>query len=448
MASTSLENLLLPSGSTLCTLPTRTPPDNSPTFESLVPASPIQVMSCRTSQEQSHPKPVANESAKLAHPELQSFRMRLSVRQPSAGEEISSKLVYKPRPDTSAATQPAASAGIGLIKNPFDSTSHEKYSSHVLPHESILATNSTVEAEIASNKLVTSEKRQQFEQLQIQTNQKENQTGHVPKIAAFIGSNSSEEIKNRTIDCDTNPETRSQGGEPLAGNCSGSKKKVRWLQIQDYCNYTLEQKYSTSSMKDLSHSPAGTEAQKLPQLPLDLICEDAGQQANMSPTAKVSPISDNTSSVFTLDAQCDENRTRVSPVKLCVIDNDDNRSRQSGTTSQKTPRAGILKNKARMISTAKEDQTSNLSILSESASRDNESQLAWNKCDKRIESTHVHTVGKMQDVQTISEQCSSDEACSDSSSSKSPRPAKDYFLIGALMLFSLSIVLWEIIGSQ
>lgn len=419
MHSTSLENVLS-SSATLCTAQSRDRLAKCTTLDSLIPPSPRQDTSVRSSAS-IHQMPCVPQPAKqpLLEPHI---RINLSMRQPSVGEEISNPIVH---------SNPSATQIAVILDWNSCIQVRELQNQKPDPQTGITKANSTIEVGANSKHQKTSEQRP----LELANGQLlEEETSSIkitpPQTAAlFSGSNSADNLKLMNTEFETNPETKSQCAESHA---SGSKKKVRWLQIQDFCDYTLEQKYS-GSMKELSST------QEAPHTSVT----KSSVEANWSPIAKISPLSDQTGYVFTLGAQEDPNKPRV-----CPIDNEDNRSRLSGTASQKTPRAGILKNKFRAVHVAKEDQTSNFSILSGSASRDNCSHLASEVSDKMAAKTREPEQARTKGVPSISEQDSSEESCAESSAGRSQKSARDIVLIGALVFFSVGILLWELAAAQ
>lgn len=423
MHSTSLEKVLS-SSATLCTAQSRDRLAKCTTLDSLIAPSPRQDTGVRSSAS-IHQMPCVPEQAKqplLAQLEPQ-IRICLSTRQPSAGEEISNQIVHTNNPEPRLAVVLDWNTCLQVREQ-----QHQKLGSPI----TVTKANSTIEVEASNKDQVASEKRNQTQTEvsgEFVEEQKFNLKVKPPQNAAlFSSSNSSDNLRLMNTEFDTHPETKSQCAESHA---SGSKKKVRWLQIQDICEYSLEQKYS-GSMKELSVSQ---------EAPATSAAHGSADVNNWSPIAKISPLSDQTGYVFSLGAQDDPNKPRV-----CPLDNEDNRSRLSGTASQKTPRAGILKNKTRAVYVAKEDQTSNFSILSGSASRDNGSHLASETSDKLARQKQENS--KPRVIPSVSEQGSSEGSCVDSSVARSHKSARDIALIGTLVFFSVGILLWELLASQ
>lgn len=426
MASTSLDNLAT-SSSTLCTESSHCRLPKALTLDSLLgqntPAEPEKI------------KPVMQYLAPPVQREQYHSRTDLSCRQLSVGEEISTTLVYNP----SAATGLVPLDTLRATNPLFSKHATETVRFEVLPPpvEHKPSTNSASPAVDEKN---PSDKKQSAEFNSLIASSFD-QIGKNQQAAMYSSSNSSETMNHHKLDTNKNPETKSEERESLALQQSGSKKKVRWLQIHDFCNYTLEQKYS-GSLKELSVAVREADA----CIPTDCLDGDASTklQTVSTPTPKISPSSDHTGSVFSLQENLQQSPARVSPSKACLLEIDEIRSRHSGTTSQRTPRAGILKNKARVGGLAREDQTS---AFSQSASRDNVSQLASEISEPANRPVRARKPEVSTEVPTILEQGDEDSPL-DNTCSLATRSSKDFALIGALVFFACAIFLWEACATQ
>ena len=433
MASTSLDNLAT-SSSTLCTESSRCRLPKAQTLDSLLGQSP-QV-------EPEQIKPAMQYLAPPVQREQYHPRTDLSCRQLSAGEEISTSLVYKP----SAA---AALVPLDTLRdtNPtFSKNGTETVHFAVLPPQ-VEKKPSTNSASSAVDENNASVKKQLVEVNSKIVVGNFDQMGKHQQTAMYSSSNSSETMNHHKLDIskDPNPETNPEQRDSLALQQSGSKKKVRWLQIHDFCNYTLEQKYS-GSLKELSVALRESDTGVVAADCLDGNTSTKPQTVS-TPTPKISPSSDHTGSVFSLQENVQHSPARVSPSKACLLEIEETRSRHSGTTSQRTPRAGILKNKVRVGCLAREDQTSAFSQLSQSASRDNVSQLASEISEPTNRPVRLRKPEVSTEVPTIMEQGDEDSPL-DNTSSKANRSSKDFALIGALVFFACAIFLWEALAAQ
>lgn len=430
MPSTSLDNLAT-SSSTLCTESSRCRLPKAQTLDSLLgqntPAEPEQI------------KPAMQYLAPPVQREQYHPRTDLSCRQLSAGEEISTSLVYKP----SAATTLVPLDTLRATNTLFSKHGTETVRFEVLPPP-VEYKPSTNSASPAVDEKDPSDKKQSVEVNSLIAVGSFDQKSKHQQAAMYSSSNSSENMNHHKLDANKNPETKSEVRESLALQQSGSKKKVRWLQIHDFCNYTLEQKYS-GSLKELPVAVGEADA----CIPTDYLDGDASTklQTVSTPTPKISPSSDHTGSVFSLQENLQQSPARVSPSKASLLEIEETRSRHSGTTSQRTPRAGILKNKARAGGLAREDQTSAFSQLSQSASRDNVSQLASEISEPANRPARARKPEVSTEVSTILEQGDEDSPL-DNTRSKATRSSKDFALIGALVFFACAIFLWEACAAQ
>lgn len=426
MASTSLDNLAT-SSSTLCTESSRSRLPKAQTLDSLLGQTP-----------QAEPRALQSTTQYLAppvsHQEQQTLSTRLSCRQPSAGEEISTRLVY-PSDATNLLRSDNLRASDYFLTNCGKEAVHCEALKAEVEHK--LSTNSaTPEAQDRNHLEIQRSREVDSRTMADHLDQKIK----YPQAAMNSGSNSSDYSLQFELEAGKILETKSHDKEVVATHQSASKKKVRWLQIHDFCNYTLEQKYS-GSLKELS---VGTRE-------LSSDCLDAEtstkQQTVSTPTPNISPNSDNTGSVFSLQENVQQSPARVSPSKGCLWEIEETRSRQSGTTSQRTPRAGILKNKTRGSAGPKEDQTSGLSQLSGSASRDNFSQVASEISEpatKPVRSRKPELVAEVPAILELGDEDSPLEKCSDPPN----RSSKDVVLIGALVFFAFAILIWEACATQ
>lgn len=430
MASTSLDNLAT-SSSTLCTESSRCRLPKAQTLDSLLgqttPSEPEQI------------KPGMQYLAPPVQREQYHSRTDLSCRQLSAGEEISTSLVYKPYAATNLLPLDSLKASNNLFsKNGTETVRFEVFPPEVEHKTSTNSANPAVDEKNPSEMKRSAEVNNQtavgiFDKI-----------GKLQQTAMYSSSNSSEYINHHKLDTNKNPEIKYEQSESLTLQQSGSKKKVRWLQIHDFCNYTLEQKYS-GSLKELSVALREADS----GIPTDWLDGDASTklQTDSTPTPKISPSSDHTGSVFSLQENIQQSPARVSPSKACLLEIEETRSRQSGTTSQRTPRAGILKNKARVSGLAREDQTSAFSQLSQSASRDNVSQLASEISEPANRPVRARKPEVSTEVPTILEQGDEDSPL-DNTCSNATRSTKDFVLIGALVFFACAIFLWEACATQ